>query len=106
MKISNLAISTVTMLGAMGYECQTENEFYVPTLPGFIDGDYWPCSYAGTLPSNTDETHQLFFWMYPAEDEDAPVIIWLNGGPGASSTFANFLFNSPLRISETPGGEF
>jgi len=41
----------------------------------------------------------LFFWIYPAEDADAPVTIWLNGGPGASSTFANFLFNSPLRIS-------
>ena len=36
--------------------------------------------------------------MYPAIDADAPVIIWLNGGPGASSTFANFLFSSPLRI--------
>ena len=38
--------------------------------------------------------------MYPAEDADAPVIIWLNGGPGASSTFANFLFSSPLRIHQ------
>ena len=39
--------------------------------------------------------------MYPAEDEDAPVVVWLNGGPGASSTFANFLFSSPLRILQT-----
>ena len=38
--------------------------------------------------------------MYPAIDADAPVVIWLNGGPGASSTFANFLFSSPLRIAE------
>ena len=38
--------------------------------------------------------------MYPAVDADAPVVIWLNGGPGASSTFANFLFSSPLRIAE------
>ena len=46
----------------------------------------------------------LFFWIYPAEDKDAPVTIWLNGGPGASSTFANFLFNSPLRIAEGADG--
>ena len=38
--------------------------------------------------------------MYPAVDPNAPVAIWLNGGPGASSTFANFLFSSPLRISQ------
>ena len=84
----------------------TANSFYVPELPGFKAGDVWPCSYAGTLPSNADETHQLFFWMYPAIDADAPVVIWLNGGPGASSTFANFLFSSPLRISESPTGDF
>ena len=39
--------------------------------------------------------------MYPAKDEDAPVIIWLNGGPGASSMVANFLFSGPLRIDRT-----
>ena len=38
--------------------------------------------------------------MYPATDADAPVSIWLNGGPGASSSFANFLFSSPLRIAQ------
>ena len=42
----------------------------------------------------------MFFWMYPAIDENAPVAVWLNGGPGASSTFANFLFSGPLRISQ------
>ena len=36
--------------------------------------------------------------MYPAIYANAPVVVWLNGGPGASSTFANFLFSSPLRI--------
>ena len=44
--------------------------------------------------------------MYPAIDADAPVAVWLNGGPGASSTFANFLFSSPLRISEPTSGTF
>ena len=44
--------------------------------------------------------------MYPATNKDAPVAIWLNGGPGASSTFANFLFSGPMRIrqkTENPG---
>ena len=38
--------------------------------------------------------------MYPATNKDAPVAVWLNGGPGASSTFANFLFNGPMRIRQ------
>jgi carboxypeptidase C (cathepsin A) len=39
--------------------------------------------------------------MYPTtnEDSDAPAIFWLNGGPGASSMLANFLFSGPLRIA-------
>ena len=78
-------------------------------LPGFTGtAEEWPCSYAGTLPGDVTGAmtgdSNLFFWIYPAEDADAPVTIWLNGGPGASSTFANFLFNSPLRIAETTDG--
>ena len=44
----------------------------------------------------------MFYWMYPAADFDnAPVAVWLNGGPGASSSFANFLMNGPMRIERT-----
>ena len=63
----NLTIATTLMaFSAMASEnadgftqenCQLTNEFYVPKLPGFIDGDKWPCSYAGTLPSNADGSH-------------------------------------------------
>ena len=42
--------------------------------------------------------------MFPSADENAPIAIWLNGGPGASSTFANFLMNGPMRINQTGGG--
>ena len=74
----------------------------VPSLPHFDSGATFPCMYAGTLPSNADGSHQLFYWMYPAADFDnAPLAVWLNGGPGASSTFANFLMNGPMRIEKT-----
>lgn len=78
----------------------------MPTLDWFNGTDTWPCSYAGVLPSNADSSHMLFFWMYPAVDADAPVAIWLNGGPGASSTFANFLFSSPLRIEQLTADDY
>lgn len=42
--------------------------------------------------------------MYPNEDPNAPIILWLNGGPGSSSTFANFLENGPQKITRTGTG--
>ena len=87
--------------------CDTTNQYYVAQLPGFTgQSQEWPCSYAGTLKSSETENHNLFFWMYPAISADAPVAVWLNGGPGTSSTFANFLFSSPLRISEPTTNTF
>jgi len=49
-------------------------------------------------------THHMFYWMYPNEQTDAPIAIWLNGGPGASSTFANFLLNGPMGIDHFGAG--
>jgi len=46
----------------------------------------------------------MFYWMYPAVSASSPITIFLNGGPGASSTFANFLMNGPMRINQTGAG--
>ena len=84
-------------------------EHLVSPLPFFnTTNETFPCAYAGTFPSNANESHHLFYWMYPAANfDDSPLVIWLNGGPGSSSVFGNFLENGPMRIerlNETDSG--
>ena len=90
--------------------CDKGNKFYVDELPGFrTDTEDWPCSYAGQISSSPDNpSHKIFFYMFPtsSEDANAPAIIWLSGGPGASSISTNFLFSGPLRIGEDADGTF
>ncbi len=84
-------------------EC-IQNDHWVGALPYFDEAQVQPCSYAGTLPSNSEESHHMFYWMYPNSDVKAPVAIWLNGGPGASSTFSNFLMTGPMRVDHYGDG--
>lgn len=79
----------------------TKTDHWVDILPFWksVDGSVHPCSYAGTLDANPAATHHNFYWLFPNEDPSAPITIWLNGGPGASSIFSSFLLNGPLRIA-------
>ena len=44
----------------------------------------------------------MFYWHFKNENlTEAPLIIWLNGGPGASSVFGLFLENGPLQLDKT-----
>lgn len=62
-------------------------------------------SYSGYL--TVDETHgsNMFFWFFPAMSgaRDAPVMLWLQGGPGASSLYAVFNEHGPFSVAKTHG---
>ena len=67
----------------------------------------FPCMYSGFVNVDEETDSNMFYWLYTVEDEnpDAPFLIYLNGGPGASSQLANFLIAGPLKIIRDENGE-
>lgn len=58
-------------------------------------------SYAGY--ADAGEKNQLFYWFFESSlgnTPDTPLIIWLNGGPGASSLAGLFLENGPFTMKD------
>ncbi|XP_013195146.2 venom serine carboxypeptidase-like [Amyelois transitella] len=57
-------------------------------------------SFAGYLTVNKTYNSNQFFWYFPAMENrrDAPIVLWLQGGPGGSSLFGLFTENGPIRV--------
>lgn len=64
-------------------------------------------SYAGTINVDRQKENNLYYWFFesltsnPTNLTDIPVVIWLNGGPGASSLAGLFLENGPFLLKDT-----
>lgn len=59
--------------------------------------------YSGYLTVDKKLNSNLFFWYFRAavDPENAPVVLWLQGGPGATSLFGLFQENGPFFVSNT-----
>lgn len=58
-------------------------------------------SYAGYFTVNKTYDSNQFFWYFPAMVSDnkyAPVVVWLQGGPGATSLYGLFTENGPIKV--------
>ncbi|KAI1305189.1 putative serine carboxypeptidase CPVL [Halotydeus destructor] len=57
-------------------------------------------SYSGYLTVNKTDNSNLFFWFFPNQLKTAPILLWLQGGPGAPSMFAIFNENGPYVVQK------
>lgn len=62
-------------------------------------------SYSGYFTVNKECESNLFFWFFPAQNdwENAPVMLWVQGGPGASSMMSLFEAVGPLTYNDEDG---
>lgn len=58
-------------------------------------------SYSGYFNVNKTYDSNLFFWYFPAKNNaaNAPVVLWLQGGPGASSVYGMLMENGPVTVN-------
>ena len=61
-------------------------------------------SFSGFLTVNKTHKSSLFFWFFPAQKgaAEAPLILWLQGGPGWPSMYGLFKENGPILIGWDP----
>ena len=56
---------------------------------------------SGLLTTDSDNFGEMFYWLFRCQNESAPLIVWLEGGPGIPGSFQVFYGMGPYRISQT-----
>ncbi|RWS20658.1 venom serine carboxypeptidase-like protein, partial [Leptotrombidium deliense] len=72
-------------------------------LSSKVNSTFFDCdteSYSGYLTVNKTFNSNLFFWFFQSKNADAPVILYLVGGPGVSIMFGVFIENGPFQVTQ------
>mmetsp|Transcript_35140 Transcript_35140/g.60170 ORF Transcript_35140/g.60170 Transcript_35140/m.60170 type:complete len:470 (-) Transcript_35140:20-1429(-) len=55
--------------------------------------------YSGLITVDEENNGEMFYWIFKCKNESAPLLIWLEGGPGIPGSFQVFYGMGPYRIS-------
>ena len=91
-------ISQQTVLAASSFLADE-----VIQLPGWAPKKLPSRQFSGFVDANKDGTLQMHYWFVESEmenPEDAPLVLWFNGGPGASSLYGMLIELGPLIVSD------
>ena len=95
--------ATLAAIAVMAHAKPEEDRMtYLPEMGNF--DTYGAFSGYLNIPDTTKQIHYLFFEAQN-DSENAPVLIWFNGGPGCSSMLGFMQENGPFRI-ESGGTKF
>lgn len=100
----NDVINDPSMFSLSTHRMNTESRLRYVRNSGVCETRRGVQTYSGYIPN--DRNQSMFFWLFEARNnpDTAPLVVFLNGGPGSSSMLGLFQENGPCWIKRDSSG--